>query len=99
MADNQTIFLQRIRETRPDLANQSDEALTNIFKNIRPDIFKVKSTEPKVTITIGSDDQDKLNALGMSIPIKQSQPQYSLTAIKDPEVKDFTKDMLNKGEI
>ena len=89
MADNQTIFLQRIRETRPDLANQSDEALTNIFKNIRPDIFKVKSTEPKVTITIGSDDQDKLNALGMSIPIKQSQPQYSLTAIKDPEVKDM----------
>lgn len=92
MADNQTIFLKRIRETRPDLANQSDKALTSIFSKIRPDIFQnelTKPVEPKVTITIGSDDEDKLNALGMSIPMKQSQPQYTFTAIKDPEVKDM----------
>ena len=66
MADNQTIFLKRIRETRPDLANQSDKALTSIFSKIRPDIFQnelTKPVEPKVTITIGSDDEDKLNAL------------------------------------
>ena len=89
MADNQTIFLQRIRETRPDLANQSDEALTNIFSQIRPDIFKPQEEKPKVTIIMKDDDQNKFKALGMSIPIKQSQPQYSLTAIKDPEVKDM----------
>lgn len=89
MADNQTIFLQRIRETRPDLANQSDEALTNIFSQIRPDIFKPQEEKPKVTIIMNDDDQDKLNSLGMSIPTKQYQPQYSLTAIKDPEVKDM----------
>jgi predicted ATPase len=84
MADNQTIFLQRIRETRPDLANQSDEALTNIFSQIRPDIFKPQEEKQKVTIIMNDDDQDKLNSLGMNIPAKQYQPQYSLTAIKDP---------------
>ena len=43
---DETIFLKRIRETRPDLANQSDKALTSIFSKIRPDIFQNELTKP-----------------------------------------------------